>query len=267
MSWFYRERRPSVRERRAAAKTKLDKVRKSGRTPKPVEIFGRTIATTFWGKSWCQNLESFSDYANRLPRGRTYARNGSILDLHITAGRIDAVVSGSRIYEVTLSIGPVSDERWQSIREECTGQIDSLVELLQGHLSARVMDVVTRGGGLLPTSQEIELRCSCPDWAVMCKHVAATLYGVGARLDHQPEMLFSLRGVDPSDLIAGAIGLGVSRDRPVRGRVLEVVDLSAVFGVDIDFDFQFAPNPSPDGLSERAESADNFIELEPPEPS
>lgn len=232
------EKTPSVSaaERRRKADRKRVQRRDPGRDIEPVEVQGRNIAQTFWGKAWCQNLETYSDYANRLPRGRTYARNGSILDLQIVEGRINALVSGSQLYDVIIQIETLSDERWSVIREDCAGQIDSLVELLQGRVSTGVMEVVTRAeDGLFPSPREIHLYCSCPDWATMCKHVAAVLYGVGNRLDHAPEMLFSLRGVDPNAMVVQAIELGVGSPRVARGRVLDVDDLSSVFGVDIDF--------------------------------
>jgi uncharacterized Zn finger protein/biotin operon repressor len=236
MSWYGRHRYVSAAERRAKAEKKLAQVKKQGGTVQPVSVQGRTIARSFWGKAWCTNLEAYSDYSNRLPRGRTYARNGSILDLQIVEGRIDALVSGSRLYEVSIRIDTTPKERWSAIRAECAGQIDSLVDLLQGQLSDGVMGVVTRARtGLFPSPSEIHLSCSCPDWAVMCKHVAAVLYGVGNRLDHAPEMLFSLRGVDPSDMVEEAIERGVAQRRQTRGRTLDVDDLSTVFGVDIDF--------------------------------
>ncbi len=233
-----------VAERRARAARKAAKLKKAGQTLSPVEITGRNIAQTFWGKAWCTNLEAYSDYSNRLPRGRTYARNGSILDLQIREGQVDALVSGSTLYKVNVRIDPLPEKRWQAIRGKCAGQIDSLVELLQGKLSRGVMEVVTdKGSGLFPSPREIHLDCSCPDWAVMCKHVAATLYGVGARLDHDPNMLFALRAVDPTELIEEAIDRGVTHRKKARGRTLETDDLSAVFGVDIDFTDE-APPPA-----------------------
>ncbi len=237
----------SVAERRAKAAKTVDKLRASGRIIKPVEIAGRAIAKSFWGKAWCTNLESYSDYENRLPRGRTYARNGSVLDLQIKAGRIEALVNGSDLYKVSVQITALSSVRWREIRSACAGQIDSLVELLSGTLSKGVMEVVSRrDDGLFPSPSEIKLSCSCPDWAVMCKHVAATLYGVGARLDHEPGMLFILRGVDPADLIEEAIDHGVARPSRARGRTLDNDNLSSVFGVDIDFgDDPVAPSARP----------------------
>src|SRR5713226_5298345 len=205
MSWY--EWRPyvPVAERRRQAERKLRKLKKKGQSVSPVTIDGRTIAKSFWGKSWCTNLERYSDYANRLPRGRTYVRNGSVVDLQIAKGEVIAMVAGSELYKVKATIAPVKASRWRAICRDCAGQIDSLVELLQGRLAKGVMDRVCReGDGLFPSPTEIKLSCSCPDWADMCKHVAAALYGVGARLDQKPQLLFGLRGVDENELIVGA---------------------------------------------------------------
>src|SRR6202162_3772976 len=195
----------TVAEQRRKAAREMEKRKKQGHAVSPVVIEGRTIAKTFWGKSWCDNLERYSDFANRLPRGRTYVRNGSVVDLQITPGAIRALVSGSELYEVALTVAPVAKPRWKSICNDCAGAIDSLVELLRGRFSKGVMERICRQNhGLFPAPAEIKLSCSCPDWADMCKHVAAVLYGIGARLDHQPELLFRLREVDEKDLIAKA---------------------------------------------------------------
>lgn len=227
----------SVAERRRRAAKKIASMRKAGRDVSPVEIAGRKIATTFWGQAWCKNLEAYSDYENRLPRGRTYVRNGSVLDLQIEAGRVQTLVSGTDLYTVEIMIKSLARKRWAEIKGRCAGQIDSLVELLQGSISKSVMEIVTRKGeGLFPSPAEIALDCSCPDWATMCKHVAATLYGVGARLDHAPELLFTLRGVDPTEMVEAAIDQPVGNGKARRGRVLETAELSSVFGVDIEMD-------------------------------
>src|SRR6202521_611305 len=194
-----------VAERRRKAMREMEKRKKKGHAVSPVTVEGRTIAKTFWGKSWCENLEGYSDYANRLPRGRTYVRNGSVLDLQITPGAIRALVSGSGLYKVELTVAPVAKSRWKSICEDCAGAIDSLVELLQGRFSKGVMERICRQNhGLFPAPKEIALSCSCPDWADMCKHVAAVLYGIGARFDRQPELLFRLHDVDHAELITKA---------------------------------------------------------------
>lgn len=236
MSRYFRWKRyVPVAERRANARRVAAQLARQGKQLQPVEVQGRTIARSFWGKAWCTHLEAYSDYKNRLPRGRTYARNGSVVHLEISQGQIEAMVSGSEMYDVTVRIDTLSDRRWKGVLDRCAGQIDSLVELLQGKLSDGVMEVVTdRRSGLFPAPREIHLHCSCPDWATMCKHVAAVLYGVGNRLDHEPAMLFSLRGVDPSELIEEAIDRGVAQRRSARGRVLAEDDLSSVFGIDLD---------------------------------
>lgn len=236
----------SVAERRRKASREVEKRRKKGQTISPVEIEGRKITRTFWGNAWCENLERYSDYANRLPRGRTYVRNGSVVDLQIGPGEIKALVSGSDLYQVTLKIAPVAKARWKAICQDCAGGIDSLVELLQGRLSKGVMERICRPEtGLFPAPQEIKLDCSCPDWASMCKHVAAVLYGVGARLDKQPELLFRLREVDEKELIAqAATAAPLAKDAAPSAKVLESEDLSAIFGLDMaSGDQPVAPQP------------------------
>jgi uncharacterized Zn finger protein len=238
MGWNYYGFRPyvPVAQRRREANRELEKLRKKGLVVQPITINGRVIAKTFWGKAWCDNLESYSDYANRLPRGRTYARNGSVVHLEIQPGRISARVSGSDLYSVEITIASLPDPNWKGVKGQCAGHIGSLVELLQGRLSKSVMDVVTqRGGGLFPKPAEIKMKCSCPDSAGMCKHIAAVMYGVGARLDDKPELLFLLRKVDHLELIAGAVestsvvGSGKSRGK----KTIAAGDLADVFGIEM----------------------------------
>jgi len=225
----------SIAARRAQAARELAKLQKKGRQISPVAIEGRKIARTFWGEAWCDNLERYSDYANRLARGRTYVRNGSVVDLQIEPGRVTAVVSGSTMYDVRVTVGPVPRSRWNAICEDCSGAIDSLVELLQGRFSKGVMTrICEEKTGLFPSSKDIVFTCSCPDWASMCKHVAAVLYGIGARLDHQPQLLFKLRNVDEQDLIANAGSvLSKKRRRPASAKVLAEDDLSEMFGIEM----------------------------------
>jgi uncharacterized Zn finger protein len=222
-----------VAERRRKAERMLASLKKKGRVCEPVVIEGRTIARTFWGKQWCDNLETYSDYANRLPRGRTYVRNGSVVDLQIAKGKISALVAGSEVYQVDIDVHALEAKLWRDILKECAGKVASLVELLQGRLSDAVMEVVTRNGsGLFPLSKQISFRCSCPDSAWMCKHVAAVLYGVGARFDRQPELLFMLRQIDPQELIQQVGSLPVKETD--KQRQLEGADLSALFGIELD---------------------------------
>jgi uncharacterized Zn finger protein len=224
-----------VAARRCNAEKKLSKLKMNGQAISPVTIEGRAIAKSFWGKSWCANLERYSDYENRLPRGRTYVRNGSVVDLKIAKSKVLAVVSGSDLYKVAITIAPVTAIRWKAICRDCAGTIDSLVELLQGRLSKGVMDRVCReGDGLFPVPKEIKLSCSCPDWADMCKHVAAALYGVGARLDEKPALLFELRGVDENQLLANAgQKLSLKTAVPATAKVLGDGDVAALFGLEM----------------------------------
>ncbi len=228
---------PVARRRRNAIR-KMDRLRKKGVDIQPIEIQGRKIARTFWGIAWCDHLEAFSDYENRLPRGRTYVRNGSVCHLAVTKGKIEAKVSGSDLYNLRIRIDTLPGKKWDQVKRRCIGQIGSLVELLQGKLSDNVMEVVMDPrDGLFPSPDEITFECDCPDWAYMCKHVAAVLYGVGARLDDRPELLFALRGVDHEELIDADAAMDVSSQAGGgKTKQLAEADLSDVFGIDIALD-------------------------------
>lgn len=220
-----------VAMRKLRAKKLQVQLQKEGRNMHPVEITGRKIANTFWGVGWCDHLAKFSDYSNRLPRGRSYARNGSVCDLTISKGKIDAMVSGSDIYSITIHIDPLPEDKWRNIKEACSGGIGSVLELLQGKLSTSVMLAVTdQNDGLFPDPSEIRLDCDCPDWANLCKHLAAVLYGVGARLDQSPELLFLLRGVDHNELIDSGSILSVADTDSVQVQG----DLADIFSIDLD---------------------------------
>lgn len=236
MSWGW-SWRPyvSVAERRAQAVRAAEKLRRKGVVLQPVRLNDRTIARSFWGKSWCEHLEKFSDFENRLPRGRSYIRNGSVFHLDVKPGKIEARVSGSRLYDVKIGIKSLPGKKWKDLKARCAGEVRTLLELLQGRLSSAVMATVTdREHGLFPLPKEIELDCSCPDWATMCKHVAAVLYGVGARLDEKPELLFLLRGVDHRELVSEDAAQAIVGKAPARrGRALDDASLSEVFGIDL----------------------------------
>ncbi|MFV2065943.1 MAG: SWIM zinc finger family protein [Pirellulales bacterium] len=227
----------SVAERRRRALKKMSQLRKKGMDIRPIEIEGRKITRTFWGQAWCDHMESLGDFANRLPRGRTYVRNGSVCHLAIDKGQVTAMVSGSSLYNIKVQIDVLPKSKWKKVKSHCAGEIGSLLELLQGRLSDKVMGVVTdSSSGLFPLSKEIRLSCSCPDWATMCKHVAAVLYGVGARLDERPELLFLLRGVEHQELIRADAEAAVSRAtrRGGKRRTVASGDLSDVFGIELD---------------------------------
>ncbi len=233
-SYFPQSR--SKGERIADAEKKRKALEKKGSKLSPVVLEGSRIAETFWGKAWCQNIESYHDYENRLPRGRSYVRSNSVIDLQIEAGAVRAQVMGTVLYRVSVTVRPVAAKRWASIRAACAGKIGSLVELLRGRISGAVMEVMTRRGeGLFPEPCEIAFTCSCPDVAGMCKHVAAAMYGIGSRLDAQPELLFLLRGVDSAELIDAAAGAPVAEAAAVaEGETLGADELADVFGVDFE---------------------------------
>ena len=234
MSWWSFRPYVSVGQRRANALREVKKLAKKGHKTSPVEIAGRIIASTFWGKAWCDNLESYSDFSNRLPRGRTYVRNGSVVDLQIEPGKVTSLVSGSSLYRITIKIKPLASGCWGNVKSQCGGHIGSMVELLQGKLSKSVMEIVTkRDVGMFPAPKEIEMSCSCPDYAGMCKHVAATLYGIGNRLDHQPELLFKLRQVDHLELIAQAAS-PIAKPKAAKKKTLAADQLAEVFGIELD---------------------------------
>jgi uncharacterized Zn finger protein len=256
MRYFRRPYVPAAQRHSLGKKAATRLSKESGRPAAPVVIEGRAIAKSFWGCAWCDHLEAFSDYANRLPRGRTYARNGSVIDLHIQPGQVNALVQGSSLYRISIRFQPMPADRWTAFTQRSAGKVTNLVDLLQGRLSKEILtDVTQRDTGLFPAPSEIKMSCSCPDWAEMCKHVAAVLYGVGARLDHQPELLFQLRGVEVAELVAAATASAAATlPGDAQGSAhpaLAGEDLGALFGVELD-DGNTAPRstePTPrDGL-------------------
>ena len=229
-----------VAEKKRRAQQAVEKLRQKDPAIRPVIIAGRKLAETWWGKAWNSNLESYSDYANRIGRGRSYLRNGAVLDLKLEQGGIKALVQGSasKPYRVEIAICPLSGVVWEKLKKTCEGKIESLPELIDGKFPKTLGELFTaKGSGLFPAPQEITLNCSCPDWAVMCKHVAAVLYGVGARLDQEPSLFFPQRGVKIEELIHDAIrgkaqsmlGHSVVKSR----RILENVDVASMFGLEV----------------------------------
>lgn len=240
MGWYDDDWRPYVsmaQRRQNAAEYAAQLAETEGRKLEPVQVSGRKIAKTFWGDAWCRNLEFYSDFANRIPRGATYVRNGSVIDLQIAPGVVRALVSGSEVYEIEIKIEKLASAEWRRITQECSESIDSLFDLVQGKFADGTMRRLTDPKkGLLPRPKQIHMECSCPDYATMCKHVAATLYGVGARLDQAPELLFTLRDVDPTELIRKATAASNLEDalRRNSSESLAGQDLSELFGIDLD---------------------------------
>ena len=225
-----------VAQRRANAAREASKLAKKGQKLRPIHIKSRAIATSFWGLAWCENLEIYADWANRMPRGRTYARNGAIVDLQIEPGKITALVSGSSLYTIKISIDPLNKQRWHAIRSDCAQQVSSLLDLMRGKLPDAVLARLTDPKqGMFPSPKELNLQCGCPDYATMCKHIAATLYGVGHLLDSEPGLFFKMRGVDQTELVTDAMttqtaddAMGLNQQSDLAGE-----DLGAIFGIDL----------------------------------
>jgi uncharacterized Zn finger protein len=229
-------KKPSVAQQRAKAQKQLAKLRKTNPNISPVTIEGNKIAKTWWGSSWCKNLERYADFSNRIGRGRSYIKNGFVLDLQISEGLITALISGKSVYDVTIKIDKLPEKKWKTISEQCSKRIDSLTSLTEGKFPEEFEEIfMSQDAGLFPSPKEIHMDCDCPDWATMCKHVAAALYAVGARLDTDPLLFFSLRGIDPSELIKKSVDEKMksllANAEKKTGRVITDQDAKRIFGV------------------------------------
>lgn len=240
----------SVAEKKARAEKKLKQLKKKMPDIQPVILSGTTLARSWWAKSWNTNLERYADYDNRIDRGKSYVRHGAVLDLKILPGKVQAMVLGSAAtpYKVVVDIQPIGKAQWLEIKKQCDGHLKSLRELLAGKFSETLSGVFfDKKKGLFPDQKAIKFQCSCPDWASMCKHVAAVLYGIGARFDEDPALFFTLRGVEMSELVAEAVSdkanelLGKTEEKSAR--VIEDTDLSALFGIDMDNKPDFSRKP------------------------
>ncbi len=230
----------TVGEKRAKAAKKLEQLKKKNKDINPIILNGSKLADTWWGKAWNKNLESYADYYNRIGRGRSYVRHGAVLDLKIHAGKVTALVQGSRSkpYSLDIEIKPILKSKWNKIKKACGGKLTSVTKLLDGEFPKELQEVFTeKGKGLFPSPREINFNCSCPDWASMCKHIAAALYGIGSRLDDDPSLFFTLRKVKLDDLISdvvkGKSKTMLSKAKKKSSRVIDDSDISEMFGIDM----------------------------------
>lgn len=237
----------SVGEKKAKTAKKLKQLKKRNPDIRPIVIKGTAIARTWWGKSWNLNLERYADYSNRIGRGRSYVRHGAVLDLQIESGEVKSLVQGtaSKPYSVTIKIKGILKDSWKNITSVCQGKLDSLQELLMGKFPRALGEIFTAQGiGLFPSPKEIEFSCSCPDSAYMCKHVAATLYGIGARLDEEPNLFFKLRKAKINELVSQAVEDKtqelLKKAKKKTARVIADFNLSDVFGIDLEEDIDLA---------------------------
>lgn len=198
---------PNSSELKKNAKASQSKAIKKGTAVNPIIVQGRKIVQNWWGCAWCENLEKYADYENRLDRGKRYVRAGTVIDLKIERGKVAARVQGSRKtpYKVEIRISPLSEEKCQSIISKCNKKLRNLEALMSGNFPEEMAELFKEKGGLFPSPNEISFNCSCPDWALMCKHVAAALYGVGVRLDEEPMLFFTLRGIEMEHFIDVAL--------------------------------------------------------------
>ncbi|MFH0783067.1 MAG: hypothetical protein V2B20_14115 [Pseudomonadota bacterium] len=255
MSYWGYPKYVSVGQKMAKAEKKLKQLRKKMPDIRPVIITGNSLARSWWAKSWNENLERYADYDNRIGRGRSYLRHGAVLDLKIFPGKVTALVMGSAAnpYEITITIQPVAANRWQTIKKQCQGHLKSLQNLLAGKFPKTLAEIFfTQDQGLFPSPKAIRFQCSCPDSASMCKHIAATLYGVGARFDEDPSLFFTLRGVDTGELLTDALKGSadelLNKTKKKTAKVIDDADLSDLFGIDMDLKPDFTgkePKASP----------------------
>ena len=228
---------PSAEVLRRRAEESAKKAEQKGKTYEPVHIQGRAVCTHWWGKAWCDNMEQYADYATRLPRGKRYVRTGTVIDLKVISGRVKALVQGTKRapYKVTIRISPLAEEVCDRIIGQCARKIENMEALVGGEFPQEMKELFTGKDGLFPTPREISFQCSCPDWALMCKHVAAAMYGVGVRLDENPFYFFSLRGLDVDRFIDVTLENRVEQmlaNADVRTpRVIEEADMFALFGI------------------------------------
>ena len=198
---------PSAEELRRKAETSVMKAGKCGQKYEPVCVAGTKICQRWWGIAWCRNLEQYADYTSRIGRGKRYVRAGAVLDLKIEASHILAKVQGSRQrpYQVEIRINPLTEKAVKKIQQQCVSKIKSLEELVAGEFPEELQHIFIGTDGLFPKPSDITFDCSCPDWACMCKHVAAVMYAVGVRLDENPFYFFKLRGIHVDEFIDAAV--------------------------------------------------------------
>jgi len=250
MWWSYED----VREQKERLQREIAKRKKRGEKFEvlPAPAGQKKLCTTFWGQAWCKNLESYQQYESRLPRGRSYLRQGKVCNLKIDAGQLSAVVAGSELYETSILIQPLPKKQWQKIVKSGAGQVGSMLDLLAGKLGDGLMAVLTdKDDGLFPKPKEIHFDCSCPDHADMCKHVSAVLYGVGVMLDTKPELLFTLRGVDQAELLSNASSAAIT-DLSASTGDLAGADLSAIFGIDLSAEVSLPDVEAPKAKKKKA---------------
>ena len=219
---------------------KAERIAKRHKEYKPViiETGARSICKRWLGKAWCQNLERYADWENRIGRGKDYVKHNTVVDLQINGGRISAKVQGAAWspYDIKIMIDPISERQRQTLSKEAAGKIKNLETLIAGKFPKDLKEIFFREDGLFPNPQEIHFHCNCPDYAKMCKHIVAALYGIGVRLDSDPLYFFQMRGIDVDSFIAKVVGDKVEsmleNSEVKSNRIIQNVDLLKIFGVE-----------------------------------
>ena len=197
-----------AQQQQYASKSSLKLEKTLGRKLEPIILTSSKLATSWWGIMWNKNLERYATFSNRIGRGKTYVRNGLVIDFQIKYGEVNAYVQGTRKapYKVTVSIDNINSKIVEKIKLSCQGKIETMEQLLEGSFSKDLADIfMVEGVGLFPEPKEIHFGCSCPDWTDCCKHVSAVLYAIGSKLDVNPSLFFTLRGLDLDDFLKDVI--------------------------------------------------------------
>lgn len=236
MLWYNFPVYKSIGALKAECQSFLKKYEKKHPDVQPIIIEGKKIATTWWVEAWNKNLERYSDYDNRLSRGRAYVRSGCVIDLKICEKEVIALVKGSSLYRVKVRIDPLSPSKTKTLSQKCTDKIENINALIAGNFPKEMSELfLNTKNGLFPSPREIHFACDCPDDAYMCKHVAAVLYGIGRRFDDNPLLFFKLRKININELIRNSIsekisGL-ISKFKQPSTRIIENSEICKLFGL------------------------------------
>ena len=207
------------------AATRLAEYLAEGEELHPVVNKTRKLAKNFWGSAWMKQLALCESGGMCLAPGRTLLRHACVLHVDIQPGSISALVSAEEVFEVELKLESLDEERLERLAATCSGHIDSLLSLMQGKVDEAVLlQLCHPENGLLPTPEDWRMHCTCPDWAEPCPHAAAAIYAAGCLIDEKPELLFTLRGIQPEALLSA----------PAPTNEIDADKLSAMFGIDLD---------------------------------
>ncbi len=222
-----------VQKRRTYARDIAAQLERQGEILTPAVAHGKNIANQFWGRAWCHAIDEWQDCAYRLPGGRSLLKNGGVIDLKISRNSVIARVAADQVYDVQLHYRDADPYSVAELRSQCAGKLTGLLDFIQGKLSEEVMQYICNPVyGLFPEYGDFKISCTCLDDAVLCRHAAAALYAVATRLDDEPELFFTLRGIDAKDFFEAEDILTQTGSNSAEG--LSADELSKTFGIDIE---------------------------------